>query len=73
MSKSRRAVGEPLGRRFRGEGLRQAEVEHLRHDTARVALQKDVLRLQVAMDEPWPCAALRAAQTPRRICSVSAR
>ena len=36
---------------MRAERLGEAEVEHLRHDAARVTLKEDVLRLQVAMDE----------------------
>ena len=43
--------GRLVQRQSRVEGLGETEVEHLRHDAARVTLEEDVLRLQVAVHE----------------------
>ena len=61
-------------RQLRVEGLGEAEVEHLRHDAARVTLEEDVLRLQVAVDETLAVGrAERRADPAQDVKRISAR
>src|SRR5204863_9688162 len=48
---TRAAVGGPLNSQLCVDRLGETEVQHLRHDTGRMTVEEDVLRLQVTVYE----------------------
>ena len=59
---------------LRIKGLGETEVEHLRHDATRVALQKNILRFQVAVDKALAVGrAQRGADPAQDVKRISAR